>query len=255
MNYLKEYTLELLKDESVRDLITKCLEEVIRALFKEAEAIPGVKTMEELYNLPFTARESYFLMKLKYFMDGLELPPDTRSSLIDFITEQGKKKENALRFLQYMDDIDTLKKIPYIINATRALLMRRINAVAYFRIFYTIIHTLDEDLEFLKNNYHLEDSSKPETAQKFSYNLNVQGLLNNGLMWQIEYNTGKDQKYGVSGLAELVDKYALNYENEEKYSDRDMTIPAGQKKPNLNMNNKIKLEEITNDDIDHMDWK
>lgn len=62
------------------------------------------------------------------------------------------------------------------------------------------------------------------------YNLSVQGLLSNGLMYQSELGDGCDGSYSFTQIALLVDKFAISYDNVDRYPNpkseyKSETIP------------------------------
>lgn len=128
---------------------------------------------------------------------------------------QRKKEENSFRLIEYIDRVETQKKIQYLVNATRCLLADFIDIATYFRICHAVTYTLDEDLQFLKT--HIEKSN-------LSYDAYVQGLLTAGLMYQSVIDGNGDQKYSFTPMAEDVDRFAVSYDNLERYPNPKSSV-------------------------------
>ena len=112
-----------------------------------------------------------FWRKFSLFLDGVYLSEEERRNLRVKITENGTKGENPFRLIEYIDRVETQKKIQYLVNATRCLLADFIDIATYFRICHAATYTLDEDLQFLKT--HIEKSN-------LSYDTYEQRLLTAG---------------------------------------------------------------------------
>ena len=183
------------------------VENAVNALFGNLVAFE--KCFEAVINSPLFIREQIFWTKLSMFLDGVNLSDDDRATFRAKLSENGTMQENAERLIILIDRTDTKKKIRYFINATRCLLADFITSSEYFRICDLITSTLYEDLEFLGKNI---------SSKEFEYSYFVQGLLNLGLMCQsvIDSNTG-NHKYSFTALAELVDEYAVSYDNDVRY--------------------------------------
>lgn len=183
------------------------VENAVNALFGNPVAFE--KCCEAVVNSPFFICEQMFWTKLSMFLDGINLSDDERETFRAKLSENDTTQENAERLIILIDRTDTKKKIRYFINATRCLLADFITSSEYFRICDLITSTLYEDLEFLGKNI---------SSKEFTYSYFVQGLLNSGLMCQsvIDSNTG-NHKYSFTALAELVDEYAVSYDNDVRY--------------------------------------
>ena len=112
----------------------------------------------------------------------------------------------------------------------------------YFRICHTITHTLDEDLSFLSER--INESDLP-------YSSYVQGLLTAGLMYQSVIDANGEQKYSFTPLAEHIDRYAVSYNNIERYPTT-MRYTATISAPQPKLPGIPELEEISDKDIEEM---
>lgn len=172
--------------------------------------------------------------KVIRFLYGLQdLSLEERSKLSDKLFGSKHKETNAERLVDSLFKADSSKKISFIINATRSLLLLddELSAEMYFRIIRAIVDNQIEDLEFLKNNIL--------SKRDFTENDNVFALSHSGLMRQISWDAFRNleqQKYIFSSLAFKVDRFALSVENKEHISllkDREkenrrpeFTVPA-----------------------------
>jgi len=139
-------------------------------------------------------------------------------------------------------DCFAVSETMYVINATRCLLSDNIDLPMYFRICHTITHTLDEDLTFLSEKINESD---------LTYSPYIQGLLTSGLMYQSVIDANGEQKYSFTPLAEFIDRYAVSYNNIERYPITlrcITTVPAPQPKlPGI-----PEWEEISEKDIEEI---
>lgn len=158
------------------------------------------------------------------------------------LVEDGEKQDSVLRLVECIDRAETQKKVHFLINATRCLLVDFIDRPTYFRICHAVTHSLEEDLVFLGEHINEED---------IPYSVYVQGLLTAGLMYQSVIDGNGDQKYSFTPLAEMVDRYAVSYENIERYPD-PTSIPSSFTAPQPKLPGMIEWEPIQKDDIDSM---
>ncbi len=157
---------------------------------------------------PFFIREQLFWAKIEAFINGVFLSEEDRSNLRAKLTKCGEENDNPFRLIEYIDRAETNKKIRYLINATRCLLSDYIELSDFFRICHAVTHTLEEDLLFMAQ--HIEESNLP-------YNFCVQGLLTTGLMYQSIIDSNGNQKYSFTPIANQVDRYAVSFDNIERY--------------------------------------
>ena len=257
LNQVVESAVNLIKHISENHDLQQALREGVIDAGKKAIdcANPALSMLYSEMGSISEFRTEYLLLKLGSIMNGVDLSMSDRAKLCDFVTEQGNKPDNALRLLHYIDDIDTSMKLEYVTNATRALLMSQINAEQYFRILQAIEQTLDEDLDFLGKKYsekYIEVSDNDNSKNGRSFNAYVQGLVTSGLMRQTLYTSGRDQRYDFTGLAGWVDKYAVNRNNEEKYSINNLTKPQELKEQPVKVKANPQWTELPLDSLDDM---
>ena len=204
----------------IRDASTNFLEDVTEAILGNQDAVG--KIMVALTTSPFFLREQMFWSKLDAFLNGVYLDEEDCAKLRAKLVGDGKKGDTPRRLIECIDKVESEQKIQYLINATRCLLVNFIDRPEFFRICHAITHTLEEDLSFLGE--HIKETDLP-------YDTYVQGLYTAGLMYISV--AGEEQRYAFTPLAEMVDQYAVSYENMERYPDptrRALNIGVPQQK-------------------------
>ena len=107
---------------------------------------------------------------------------------------------------------DTEKKIDYLIDATRSMLLGLIDTNEMFRIFRAIVDSLPEDLDYF--------SSIIEKSGPFTGNIQILALERSGLMISAGIDANADveaQQYHITTLGFMVDRYALSPSNEKRW--------------------------------------
>lgn len=229
----QEINSGLISEESI-----DFLEDIYNAV--SGNPVSVAKVLLTLYKSPFLIREKIFWKKMERFLSGVYLEEDDSAALCATLTENGNKNENIYRLIELIDRAETQKKIQYLINATRCLLSKFIDLEMYFRICHAVIQTLDADLLFLRN--HIEESN-------LSYDINIQGLFSVGLMYQsiIDANDDGEQCYSFTPLASLVDRFAISYDDVERYPN-----PKNRYEKNSSLEVSISEPVIEKDGIDKL---
>ena len=160
--------------------------------------------------------DKLFCRKLKRFADENRMSDEEKKKFCDRFSKEGSREENILRLLNIINVLETEEKVDYINNLRVAYGYGRITHTNFFRICNIVANTLYEDLIFLKT--HIKDE------KSFSYSDEIQGLLNYGLVEQSTINMGSFEddgenhsEYSFTRLAEMVDKFALSYDDIERY--------------------------------------
>ncbi|MCF0237139.1 MAG: hypothetical protein HUK24_00955, partial [Sphaerochaetaceae bacterium] len=121
------------------------------------------------------------------------------------------KEDNVYRLLSAIEEADSMRKIDYFINITKARLMmpNDVSQEDFFRIIKAINDNLVEDLEYL--------SYIATSHNSFEANLNVLALSQYGLMIlsEIKETNIEKQVYSVTKLGKMVDRFALSLDNNE----------------------------------------
>lgn len=220
-----EKMMALVHDDQVIEGSTTFLLDVTEALmgnpFAAARVFLSICKMPSLFN------EQRFWSKMEEFLNGVFLYEEDRAKFTAKLTENGENYDNPYRLAECINRAETKRKIRYIINATRCLLSDFIETSEYFRICQIIAQTIDEDLIFLRD--HIGEHELP-------YSFPVQGLLNVGIMYQNVYDANGDQYYSFTPLAELVDKFAVSYDDVSRYPNPlvgtiDLDVPRVQLNP------------------------
>lgn len=230
----------LISRGEIQEASTDILEDTINAIL--GDPISVGKIMIALAKSPFFVREQIFWTKIEAFLNGTYLNENDCAKLRAKLTEDGEKRDNPLRLVESIDRAETQQKVRYLINATRCLLTDFIDRPTYFRICHAVTRTLEEDLTFLAEHINEED---------LPYSTYTQGLLTSGLMYQSVIDGNGDQKYSFTPLAEIIDQYAVSYENIERYPNptqlaHDYVAPQP-KLPGI-----PEWEEISKEEIDDM---
>ena len=198
---------ELLRDGDVRDGTCDLLLDAIEALSGSSTAI--AKIVLSAGRSAFALRDKIFWIKFEKFLAGVFTSEEQKAKFAAKLASEGNKNDNAMRLLSCIEKSDAEKKIDYLINASRSLSADFITLEEYFRICHVITQSVTEDLRYLAE--HILENN-------LDYSIPVQSLISEGLMiqTQLNANTG-EHKYSFTPLAELVDRFAVSYDNAERY--------------------------------------
>ena len=215
MSFIDEVKL-LIENKEVQETTSNFFEDAIGSILGDPVAM--AKLMIGIIKFPIFFREQIFWTKFEMFLSGLYTSDEDRTNFLRFLTEEGTKKDNSHRLLACIERAETKEKIQYLINASRSLSAGLINLSDYFRVCHQIAYNLDEDLCFLKEN--LKNTH-------ISYNYSIEGLLSSGLVYQdgTDANEGHEgQLYVFTAIAEIVDRFALSYDNTDRYPSPESPI-------------------------------
>lgn len=165
------------------------------------------KTYTEIQKIPY--------LQIKKYLDGVKRVEELGNSckIADKLFSDPKKKnDNALRIYKMVTSADTEKKIDYLIDATRSMLLGLIDTNEMFRIFRAIVDSMPEDLDYL--------SSIIEKSGPFTGNIQILALERSGLMISAGIDANADveaQQYHITTLGFMVDRYALSLSNEKRW--------------------------------------
>lgn len=124
------------------------------------------------------------------------------------------------RQIYLINELDDDKKIDYFSNLTQAVLLELIDLPLYFKLANILKATTREELMYLS------DHIKAETLLE---NVYVKALVSHGLIATITMDARGNlrldgiNRYGFTSLAYNLDKFAINFRNEDKYSYNGMT--------------------------------
>lgn len=198
----------LIKSGEIKDATVDLLADLIEAI--QGNPVSVGKVIYTLEKMPFLIRESLFWSKMEKYLKGVYVSEEDRSKLRAKLVEDGSSDENAKRLLECIDRAETTQKIRYLINATRCLLADFIDRTTFFRICRAITGTIDEDLLFVRDHI-LENKN-------FEYSQAIQGLFISGLV-TFSVIGGEPTQYAFTPLAEDVDRFAISYDNVDRYPD------------------------------------
>lgn len=204
---LIEQAKHLISKNEVKEATEDFLEDSINALLGDEVSVG--KILIRLMKSPAFFREQLFWTKMELFLGEVyENEEDTRK-LKDKLWVDGRYSDNPYRLLECIDRAQTKQKVKYLVNVTKCLLFDHIDLPTYFRICHILTQTLEEDLSFL--GAHIEKAELP-------YSIHIQGLLNSGLVYHSVIDANGNQQYSFTPLAELIDRYAVSYDNIDRYS-------------------------------------
>lgn len=163
------------------------------------------------------------VLNIELFGEGMKLGLEIRSGIDDKITEvyfkrylegsfktqadkemfvgnlmskgEGYLEDNIIRIIKLISKIDSERKIECLVRATRLLMINDNKLEAFFRVCHIIENTLAEDLWYLAA--HIKD-------KKIKYNNNIQGLMNNGLVYTSLIDSDNGNLYDFTATAVLV---------------------------------------------------
>ncbi len=174
----------------------------------ELTAILVDKSYTAIQRIPYT--------QMKRYIDGVKKVEDDLGGACKLsdklFSDPDKREDNAMRVYKMVTSTETTKKIDYMINATRSMLLGLIDVEMMFRIFQAINETLPEDLVFLSN---LIEQEGP-----FAGNIRIHALSRAGLMITAGIDSNADveeQGYHISSLGYMVDKYSLSLNDEDRW--------------------------------------
>lgn len=173
------------------------------------------KIVAFLSDKTYTAIQKIPYLQIKKYLDGVKRVEELEKSckMGDKLFSNPKKKnENAMRIYKMVTSTDTEKKIDYLIDATRSMLLGLIDTDEMFRIFRAIVDSLQEDLDYL--------SSIVEKSGPFIGDMRILALERSGLMISAGIDANADiekQQYHITTLGFMVDRYALSLSNEERW--------------------------------------
>lgn len=192
-------------------------------LYDIVETIIGVATHNPLSvakvaaflsDKTYTAIQKIPYLQIKKYLDGVKRVEELGNSCKigdKLFSDPKKKNENAMRIYKMVTSTDTEKKIDYLIDATRSMLLGLIDTDEMFRIFRAIVDSLPEDLDYL--------SSIVEKSGPFIGDIRILALEHSGLMISAGIDANADiekQQYHITTLGFMVDRYALSLSNEER---------------------------------------
>lgn len=198
----------LISKGTIHDVKSDFLFDALGAVCGDPVAIARI--IYTLAKTPFFLRDKLLWSKLEQYLNGVYVSEEDRAKLRAKLTEDGSSEENSKRLLECIDRAETNQKIQYLINATRSFLTDFIDRTTFFRICRAITGTIDEDLLFVRD--HIIEK------QNFEYSQAIQGLFVSGLV-TFSVIGGETTQYAFTPLAEDVDRFAISYDNVERYPD------------------------------------
>lgn len=189
------------------------VETIVNAVALDPIAIGRIIAL--LSNKTYTAIQKIPYYQLKRYIDGVKKAEDDLGKSCKLseklFSDPKKRNENAMRVYKMVTSSDTEKKIDYLVDATRSMLLGLIDAEMMFRVFRAIIDSMPEDLSYLSN---LVEKGGP-----FKGNIRIHALERSGLMISAGIDADEDvekQDYHISSLGYAVDRYVLSLNDEDR---------------------------------------
>lgn len=185
-------------------------------------------------NYPWVYPEWKFWDNMTKFFNSDILTDEDKQKLVEKVSSEKNKEEVGKRIIKLVGNVNTNKKLAYIINATKSLANDAVDLSTYFRICHVISNSLDEDLRFLGE--HISESEVP-------YSIEVSGLQTAGLVYFKSADESGNQVYAFNALANAVNEYAIRSDGTEVIEKFDLNEPPDLKN--------FASENLSEDDI----WK
>ena len=191
-------THDLANDKIVEESIEDYLLDFISALL--GNPISVAKLIIKFEHTPLFLRDRLFWIKFQKFLNGVYTCESDYIKLKAKLGEYVNSDEGAQRLIECIDRADTNNKIQFLINVTTRFVNNKIDGTTYFRICHAVTHTLEEDLQFLKE--HISE-------RELTDSMNVQGLITTGLMIMVFSNRDGGSLYSFTELANKINQYAI----------------------------------------------
>ncbi len=163
----------------------------------------------------YTAIQQIPYKQMQMYLEGVKRVEDDLGKACEFsnklFSNPKTKEDNAMRVYKLVISTDTSRKMKYLINATRSMLLGLIDVEMMFRLFSAIAETLQEDLDYLSTIVQIDKPIKGS--------IRVHALARVGLMISAGIDAQADveeQEYYISSLGLILDEFALSLEDENR---------------------------------------
>ena len=206
---VKELEKNISTDRDAMDFI----EILVLAIGHDPMAI--AKITETIANNAYTAIQRIPYRQMMRYINGMKKVEDELGEACKLseklFSNPNKRDENAMRVYKMVTSAETVRKIDYLVDASRSMLIGLIDNEMMFRIFRAIIESLPEDLDYL--------AGLIEKEGPFKGNIRIHALARTGLMITAGIDSNSDveeQEYHISSLGYAVDQFALSLNNEDR---------------------------------------
>lgn len=176
------------------------------------ELIPHGQAIKKAISIVSSWRDRALLKKYSMFVNGINIGIESQVELSEYFVKKEDQQEFFDIIIKTLDDVETDKKVGYLVNLTRSLLCDYINLDDYYRMVQCVKILLIQDIKFLQDNISKKDLVN---------NPNVDALFQMGLMHQAELTgttPGKVDIYSFTELANHLDKYGISFGDTAKYT-------------------------------------
>lgn len=186
-------------------------------------------------NCPWLYSEWRFWDNMAKFFNSGILTDDDKQKLVEKVSSEKNKEEVGRQIIELVSNVNSNKKLAYIINATKSLANDAVDLPTYFRICHIISNSLDEDLRFLGE--HISESEVP-------YSIEVSGLQTAGLVYFKSADESGIQIYAFNALAHILNECAIKFDGTEPIEKIDLNEPPSVR--NLTSNDYASDEAVQN---------
>ena len=178
------------------------------------EQADAISLAHAAVKIPGTIRDYNLYRKFDHFLKVIRVKDlsDSVKFSDQLFSDPKKARENALRLVQFIDKAETLTVVDYMVNASRAVGNGLITETEYYRILWALTNTYSEDLHYFR--------AIAATDGVIQGNTQIIALAQSGLMISAGTDANRsveDQDYAVTSFGIMFDRYALSFEDEERW--------------------------------------
>lgn len=191
-------------------------------------AIPQISTIKESIESIQSLSDTILFDKLYYVMDNQDSDFNDWLKIVENFDKDNANYNKMVKQIIYninaINEVDLLQAYS---NLLRAYKMGFVCKNDFLRLGFTLTKLLAEDANYLKNNIQHE---------KIKENIYCLALSANNLMYNSSRGFAENEAdmgidfYRFTDLGKMMDKYALDFGNEEKYTYRDKDAELSEQK-------------------------
>ena len=204
--------------------------------------IPCITPIKDTVEAIHSFYDKVLFDKLAYVLSNQESDFDDWLKISEKFDEDNKAYNKMVKQLIYyinaMNETDLLFAFSNLLRAYKCGLICKND---FFRLGFCLTKLLVEDAQYLSNNI-----SKGSIEE----NIYCISLSNNGLMYNRSRGFSDSESdaekefYSFTQMGKMLDKYALNFGNEERYNYKEVDASLSEQKLTYNQNKSIKWGEF-----------
>lgn len=205
-SFIKSDEVKKYKEETIEN---------IAAIILTGDAISVGKQLISTGKLVLSIPDIIFWAKMRRFLLGSYANFSEQIKMSEKFDDDNRWNDFTKRQIYIINELDDDKKIDFFSNLTRAVLFGLIDLPLYFKLANILKATTREELMYLRD--HIETKTHSE-------NVYINSLASHGLaatfLMDAGGNTRVDgiNRYRFTSLAHSLDKFAISFQNEDKYS-------------------------------------